>query len=584
MTKRAGRRPVRACPAGVPAGAFELHVFTYHLIITTLINHILFNILLSLPGSMSLSQLLGKKRSAAASELPDADESNEEIDLQSNEGENDDDDDEDDDDDQEEQNAKKRRPYFGAQHSIWKQRKGAGWEPCAKGTSSKAKGTKSKENTIMRDSIIARYRREGGLLNAKESCGNAIEMENPFIAAAMATFRGTSEDRQNKSFQQTVDWMACMECFFLEAMPNSAFAKSLRDMLQWLEPGGDKTRVVPIGVMQACEVLSFYSYITSSGIVEGLGVPGRECGNPSLEKYSSIISWLSKQSDVTDPCAIDSVKTFTKHMREKHESRHAPSLDFVEMLPRLKAAVWEAKGTYLSKLQSWTMILVQINLIGRGSEVCQYCPEYSDFAIPQLPEEYDADGTPKFVTVVLKDWKGRKNARCEFHLARNPVNPDYCPVLHLLTWLRLSKITHGPLFAMTAGSEVLVAHEKVESITRQGKETYWITRSGERVNHTFDAWAAHLVKLFADCGYPKGVTSHSIRRSGAQWAARCGATEPQIKATARWSNNSSSYYAYIQAGHQDKDKWATLRKPDPIRQLWVFHPAVWTQTITSRKA
>ena len=48
-----------------------------------------------------------------------------------------------------------------------------------------------------------------------------------------------------------------------------------------------------------------------------------------------------------------------------------------------------------------------------------------------------------------------------------------------------------------------------------------------------------------------GASTHSIRKSAAVWAARCGAEEYQIR----------------EAGRKDG-------AIDPIRRVWVFHPTV----------
>ena len=128
-----------------------------------------------------------------------------------------------------------------------------------------------------------------------------------------------------------------------------------------------------------------------------------------------------------------------------------------------------------------------------------------------------------------------------------------------------------------------VAHKLKTEDTRQGKTTYWVDADDHRVNWTEIQWSDTLTKLFAAAGYAT-CTTHTLRCSAAQWAARCGARDAQIKATGRWSDTSNSYHRYIQAGIQDRDKWESLRQEDPIRKIWVFHPAVWTPTVSSSKS
>ena len=54
--------------------------------------------------------------------------------------------------------------------------------------------------------------------------------------------------------------------------------------------------------------------------------------------------------------------------------------------------------------------------------------------------EWDPDGWPKWLTLKLNGWKGKKAAtdKQTIRYFRNLLNPSYCPVTGILTWLLIS--------------------------------------------------------------------------------------------------------------------------------------------------
>ena len=71
----------------------------------------------------------------------------------------------------------------------------------------------------------------------------------------------------------------------------------------------------------------------------------------------------------------------------------------------------------------------------------------------------------------------------------------------------------------------------------------------------------------------QGITNHSVRKTAAEWAARCGATTTEIAATARWL-----CFATVERYHkQGKDVGEEKRQnnageSDPIREFWIYRP------------
>lgn len=67
-------------------------------------------------------------------------------------------------------------------------------------------------------------------------------------------------------------------------------------------------------------------------------------------------------------------------------------------------------------------------------------------------------------------------------------------------------------------------------------------------------------------------TSHIWRRTGAQFAARCGATLLEVTHGGRWSANSNSVALYVEAGCDEAMvfKLRQDKNVDPIFQLWTW--------------
>jgi hypothetical protein len=98
-----------------------------------------------------------------------------------------------------------------------------------------------------------------------------------------------------------------------------------------------------------------------------------------------------------------------------------------------------------------------------------------------------------------------------------------CPVLHLLSWLTClsdNGVEKGPLFPFTVEGTV---HFPLEEM-KEGQWKGWVHNVFYRVGG-----------LLATCSAHSGdISSWGIRRSGAQWAGRCGADLDAIMQGGLW--------------------------------------------------
>lgn len=220
------------------------------------------------------------------------------------------------------------------------------------------------------------------------------------------------------------------------------------------------------------------------------------------------------------------------------------------------------------------MLLVSISMMARASCITTYCPRVEDIELP--PEAlWDDDGLPQWIELGLFDWKCRRkknrNKRYGIRLHRNYVNTRFCPVTWLLTYLHAHGIKSGPIF------------QKEEFVRKEAGDPESFSRSiptGE--NMSPDQWTTMTERLFIEAGLytkakddrpSKGCTNHSIRRSAAQWAGRCGAQELWVRNNGRWKT-MEELVKYMGQGAMVRDKAieANGGGDDPIRQVWWYKP------------
>ena len=83
------------------------------------------------------------------------------------------------------------------------------------------------------------------------------------------------------------------------------------------------------------------------------------------------------------------------------------------------------------------------------------------------------------------------------------------------------------------------------------------------------------------CGTPskapgkpaQGITNHSVRKTGAEWAARSGGTLTEISATGRWLC-VATVERYMKQGKDvgEEKRQNNAGAFDPIREFWIYRP------------
>jgi hypothetical protein len=89
-----------------------------------------------------------------------------------------------------------------------------------------------------------------------------------------------------------------------------------------------------------------------------------------------------------------------------------------------------------------------------------------------------------------------------------------------------------------------------------------------------------LKHLFVAAGLPK-CSSHSIRRSAAQWARRCGADIVVIKNVGCWVDLRNLFFCITEAEKKSRDKRRRNNGQDPVWDVWWFDTDTQDDTMTN---
>lgn len=181
----------------------------------------------------------------------------------------------------------------------------------------------------------------------------------------------------------------------------------------------------------------------------------------------------------------------------------------------------------------WATFLFMFFLAARASDASGYCPLVEDIVFPQHRSDWAADGLPKYVEVAYTNWKGRnknkKGQKYYLRLWRNPLANELFPVYWLMLHLTLSGRRRGAIFGPCTAQSSDAEREKASKNLQT------------RLKSLFTYFSQEVDAALGDC------TSHSLRRSGASWMARCGAQPWQIRCVGRW-RSIEQVVAYVQDG------------------------------------
>jgi hypothetical protein len=215
--------------------------------------------------------------------------------------------------------------------------------------------------------------------------------------------------------------------------------------------------------------------------------------------------------------------------------------------PKLWDALWRMKWSHEKKVAIWSRFLTQFGTIARASDVTgSYCPKFSTCSTPTNPDDWTEDGMPSWIELTWTCWKARPaNQKREPYLIRlhhNPKHLQYCPV----HWL--------------------IAHWTLRDDDLDNANAPMFTRLGSI------QYQKALSDLFKEAGqHCEACSSHSVRRSAAQWAGRCGADVCTIKNIGRWIC-LTHLLKYVSEGVQvHLIMMSDFRGADPIFEFYPFN-------------
>jgi len=199
----------------------------------------------------------------------------------------------------------------------------------------------------------------------------------------------------------------------------------------------------------------------------------------------------------------------TRRGRVPYEPKKAPPFTLQQLL-RMRAyclnTIEGLRGIWL-----WTVTLFSFALFLRGEEPLRL--KVKNLRLPANFSLGDPITLPKRIEVKIPWSKADRKAKgVTLTLWSNPLNKELCPVTALIAWLLVADIRGGFLFP------------------RVGKNNRAVLRNCARGVTTYRKTFLEMSKAL----FEKEFTTHSIRRSAARWAARCGADDSTIKRAGRW--------------------------------------------------
>jgi hypothetical protein len=121
----------------------------------------------------------------------------------------------------------------------------------------------------------------------------------------------------------------------------------------------------------------------------------------TISNYVNAISSMCHFYGLDSPADSPQIQRIIKEYEEDGITSTA-TFDFVNDLPNLYLQCWSMKRWSMAKmLQCWAMFLIAICLMGRASDLCQFCPVYEDILLPSK-QNWDLDGYPKYIDIGMR--------------------------------------------------------------------------------------------------------------------------------------------------------------------------------------
>ncbi|CAH3117733.1 unnamed protein product, partial [Porites lobata] len=213
----------------------------------------------------------------------------------------------------------------------------------------------------------------------------------------------------------------------------------------------------------------------------------------------------------------------TRHGRVPYEPKKAPPFTIQQMLRMRAYCLNTIEG--LRGLWLWTITLFSFALFLRGEEPLRL--KVKNLRLPANFNSGEPITIPKRIEVKIPWSKADRKAKgVTLTLWSNPLCKELCPVRAIIAWLLVADIRSGYLFPRICKNNLTSLRNSARGVTTYRK--------------TFVEMSKAL--------FEKEFTTHSIRRSAARWAARCGADDSTIKRAGRWKSSALN---------------CTLRMPEP---------------------
>jgi hypothetical protein len=435
----------------------------------------------------------------------------------------------------------------------------------------------------IKDSFVHRYMRTVGFKlssNDEEDISTnklMLETHSKSSAVVDATYNA-------------INSQSMFECFVLQHMKETAYGCWLLSIVEQFDSDGQPKKqsrkdAIAFQVPSVLAVTTWMEHLFApSSNAKALldssssssGLEGRGNRSKTIETRIGGLSTTTKQGGQHTPFVgilIDKLK-FYRGEEEDIDINDAPAFDVGHDLPAMHKAVFDPNckigWTFIRRLEVWCAALAQANICGRASCVSQYSPKWEHV---QYPDCFDSDGLPPWVILRLTNWKQKKSVReggheLEFMIFRNHLDQRFCFVTHfilmkhMLSNVHKYDITKGPIFGHAFGTE---GTEKQSINYRNALKHMFVVAS--KIDPKFE----HL----AEC------SSHSIRRTFAQWADTCGLDIGKIMSIGRWrdiltlkkyvddNQNNHILYISIDGTYQPKgfDFFVFTTKCFPARKL-----------------
>lgn len=400
--------------------------------------------------------------------------------------------------------------------------------------------TSVNEKGVSMDSRILRMGREWGFVHSAE---DARELE---IEVIQKTVENTTKDMANtvSHNQDKVSALANLECFALATMRPHYWCVYLEEIdAEFAKPEGER-RVLPFKGVPHFIALAYAK--TMRGVQDAKGnqlgkddYSGHMLKNSTIKtRLANIAGIMKKFGESGDSLYSPQLTSCMAEWADEDETVQAPAFDMHKDMMKAFDGMTAAKWTSYDKLRYWSLLLVQICCMGRTSCMTEYAPTLEDISLPAAAEMWDTDGLPKYINVGWRDWKSRKksskNKLYNIMLWRNHLDPRFCPVTWLMCWIKYSGLKSGKVWGAMCS----------------------------------DLWTRKLAMFYGFMGKPE-CTPHSIRRTAAQWAARCGDMGWGPRNAGRW-RNWGTVMIYIAQGSAQARNYPEGK--DPILTTWFFKP------------